>query len=50
MSDGVYVLFEDVPLMEFMYLAFTRMSGERCRKRLRSLLLCLYMCCLSSHS
>ena len=32
---------EDVPLVEFMYLAFTRMAGERYRGRLRSLLLCL---------
>ena len=34
---------EDVPLVEFMYIVFTRMSGESptyCR-RLRSLLLCL---------
>ena len=33
--------FEDVPLGEFMYLVFTRMPGESCRRRLRSLLSCL---------
>ena len=33
--------FEDVPLVEFMYLVFTRMPGESYRRRLRSLLLCL---------
>ena len=32
---------EDVPLVEFMYLVFTRMPGESYRRRLRSLLLCL---------
>ena len=31
-------LFEDVPLVEFMYLIFTRMPGESYRRRLRSLL------------
>ena len=30
---------EDVPLVEFMYLVFTRMSGESYRRRLRLLLL-----------
>ena len=30
-----------VPLVEFMYLVFTRMPGESYRRRLRSLLLCL---------
>ena len=42
-SGGVYVpcIYWDVPLVEFMYLAFTRMSGESYRRRLRSLLLCL---------
>ena len=34
--------FEDVPLVEFMYLVFTRMPGESYRRRLRSLL--LYLC------
>ena len=29
--------FEDVPLVEFMYLVFNRMPGERYRSRLRSL-------------
>ena len=32
----------DVPLVEFMYLVFTRMPGERYRRRVRSLL--LYLC------
>ena len=31
----------DVPVVELMYLVFTRMSGETCCRRLRSLLLCL---------
>ena len=34
--------FEDVPLLEFMYLAFIRMQGESYRRRLRSLLLYLW--------
>ena len=33
---------EDVPLVAFMYLVFTRMPGESYRKRLRSLLLYWY--------
>ena len=33
---------EDVPLVEFMYLVFTRMPGESYRRRLRSLF--LYLC------
>ena len=33
--------YEDVPLVEFMYLVFTRMPGESYLRRLRSLLLCL---------
>ena len=33
---------EDVPLVEFMHLAFTRMPGETYRRRFRSLL--LYLC------
>ena len=37
-----FLFFEDVPLVEFMYLVFTRMSGESYRRRLRSLL--LYLC------
>jgi len=32
----------DVPLVEFMYLVFTRMPGESYRGQLRSLLLCLF--------
>ena len=31
---------EDVPQVEFMYRAFTRMPGENYRRQLRSLLLC----------
>ena len=31
----------DVPLVEFMYLVFTRMPGDSYRMRLRSLLWCL---------
>ena len=40
---GFFVLFcfEDVPLVEFMYLVFTRMPSESYRRRLRSL---LYLC------
>ena len=34
--------FEAVPLVEFMYLLFTRMPGESCRRRFRSL--SLYSC------
>ena len=34
--------FEDVPLVEFMYLVFTRMPSESYRRQLRSLL--LYLC------
>ena len=32
---------EDVPLVEFIYLVFTRMPGESYRKQLLSLLFCL---------
>ena len=37
-----------VPLVEFMYLAFTRMPGQSFRRRFRSLLLCplLFVWCL----
>ena len=35
-------VFEDVPMVEFMYLAFTCMPGKSFCKRLRSLL--LYLC------
>ena len=38
----VYVGVDDVPLVEFMYLVFTRMPGESYRRRLRSSL--LYLC------
>ena len=37
-------IFEDVPLVEFMYLVFTRMPGESYRRRLMTLL--LYLCCV----
>ena len=30
------VLYDNVPLVECMYLVFTRMPGEHCRRRLRS--------------
>ena len=33
---------EDVPVVEFMYLVFTRMPGESYPRRLRSVLLCLW--------
>ena len=33
----------DVPLVEFMYLVFTRMPGENYRRRLRSLLYLYYV-------
>ena len=40
---GCYVFcFDDVPLVEFMHFVFIRMSGERYRRPLRSLL--LYLC------
>ena len=35
------VMLEDLPLVEFMYLVFTRMPGESYRRRLVSL---LYLC------
>ena len=37
-----FYFFEDVPLVEFMYLVFTRMPSESYGRRLRSLL--LYLC------
>ena len=40
-SVGTNAVFEDVPLTEFMYPAFTRMPGKSYRRRLRSLQLCL---------
>ena len=36
------IRFEDVPLVEFVYLVFTHMPGESYRRRLRSLL--FYLC------
>ena len=39
--NNIYIL-EDVPLVEFMYLVFTRIPGESYRRRLRSML--LYLC------
>ena len=33
-------VFEDVPLVEFMHLVFTRMPGDSYRGRLRSSFLC----------
>ena len=41
---SVKLMAEDVPLVEFMYLVFTRMPGESYRRWLRSL---LYLCILS---
>ena len=41
-SDEPKHKFEDVTLVELMYLVFTRMPGESYRRRLRSLL--LYLC------
>ena len=38
----MYVYTEDVPVVEFMYLSFTRMPGESYLRRFRSLL--LYLC------
>ena len=38
----VFVIVEDVPLVEFMFLAFMRMPGENYHRQLRSLL--LYLC------
>ena len=37
----VFVAVEGVPLVEFMYLVFTRIPGESYRRWLRSLLLCV---------
>ena len=39
---GGHPFFEEVPLVEFMHRVFTRMAGESCHRRLRSLL--LYLC------
>ena len=40
--DVIESVIEDVPLVEFMYLVFTRMPGESYRRRLGPLL--LYLC------
>ena len=40
--DKYYMKFEDVPLVEFVYLVFSRMPGESYRRGLGSLL--LYLC------
>ena len=37
-------IFQDVPLVKFMHLVFTRVPRESYRRRLRSLL--LYLCCI----
>ena len=41
--EGIYATgdIEDIPLVEFMYLVFTRILGESYRRRLTSLLMCL---------
>ena len=43
--ESIYVVIVlyiyDVPLVEFMYLVFTRMPGESYRRRLRSVVLVL---------
>ena len=36
-----FINFEDLPLVDLMYLVFTGMPGEGCRRQFRSLLLCL---------
>ena len=40
-TNGGTSFFEDVPLVEFMYLVLTRMPGDSYHSRLRSLLLYL---------
>ena len=48
--DGIYIyichwrasFLEDEPLVEFMYLVFTRLPGESCHRQLGSLVLCLH--------
>ena len=48
--------FEDVPLVEFVYLVFTRMTGESDHGRLKSLLFSgctsggVYVPCIYSHA
>ena len=39
-GGGGASFFEDTPLVEFMYLVFTRMPGASYHRGLRSLLLC----------
>ena len=39
--DTSSAVHQHVPVVEYMYLVFTRMPGESYRRRLRSLLLCL---------
>ena len=43
-----YRKFEDVPLVELMYLVFTHMPGEGYCRWLRSLLLCLFRALINS--
>ena len=38
----IWLNLEDAPLVQFMYLVFTRMPGGSYRRRLGSLLLCLF--------
>ena len=40
-DSGLCCCFQDIPLVEFMYLIFTRMPSESYRRQLKSLLLCL---------
>ena len=42
LNHKIYIFIEDIPLVEFMYLLFTRMPGVSYRRRLRFLL--LYLC------
>ena len=37
------MLYDNVPHVEFMYLVFTRIPGERCRRRLR----CCFCTCVT---
>ena len=39
--EGETYVFQDIPVVEFMYLVFTHMPGENYRRKLRSYLLCL---------
>ena len=40
-SEGVKNCSQDIPLVKFIYLVFTRIAGDTYRRRLRSLLSCL---------